>query len=247
MDEMNKLLNKAEKHCTGEMVCCKYLYRNKEEGHFEDILDGDGILKMNLKEDAGDPRNPINDKIKGIFFTATVDKGSKTGEPIRTSPYGSSRLQISIDYLIHPSKSNLYFADFYCVSEASYHYVVLVASEPKSADNNFYVNHLPKLEWDKNKFLISSNENVFQVSSANNVIVEVLYTSEIDIKKALDAEKATLEEDIPVSKLNYGVPKNKECRTCNLWKSPLRPSKKKTFGPSDDDDGLLSQIDPIHS
>ncbi|KAK2184229.1 hypothetical protein NP493_276g03011 [Ridgeia piscesae] len=51
---------------------CDVFYRNKPR-------EKDNKMKVYMKDDNGDPKSPINGRIKGLFFATHVDP--RTGEP----------------------------------------------------------------------------------------------------------------------------------------------------------------------
>src|ERR1700733_5139423 len=106
---------------------CRWLYRNKPLEYFEEILaNGGGIMKTYEKDNSGDPASPINLRLMGLSFTASVRAGSTTGLPIPVSPFGNTRLHVPATELLKKTH-NLYFSDFYCHGRQSrLHHVMLV-------------------------------------------------------------------------------------------------------------------------
>ena len=222
LNQMKQLLQKAERYCDGNMVPCNLLYRNRPREYFDAILQNNkGIMKPVMKNRGGDPRNPINNKLEAVFFTASVRRGSTDGEPIEKSPYGPSRFQASIEYLIDPYKYNLYFADFYC-SGSNYHYISLVVAEVDSEADDICYSNLPLLKWDNNEFLTCDDDNFFEIVDCDHCIIEVFYTNTVNMRKALKRRKAHFRHDINTPGKGFliceGMDKNLECSTCNFSK-----------------------------
>lgn len=213
--QMKKLLYKAKKYCNGYMVQCKWLYRNKEKNYFDDLFRRNrGIMVPIMKDGSGDPRSFINGQLEGIFFTASVKKGSENGEPLEHSAYGTSRLLVDINYLIDPDAFNLYFADFYCLGNDN-HYIILVIAEADSEADNLCYRNLPLLDWYDNAFLAISHD--FEVTDSDSCVIEVFYTNDVNMKKALRKRMAYLHHDISTHKRNPEVYKDLDCLTCNAF------------------------------
>ncbi|ESO05596.1 hypothetical protein HELRODRAFT_77414, partial [Helobdella robusta] len=161
---------------------CLYLYRNKRREHFERVEQFHGnVLKPTLKDHSGDQRSPINGKIYGSFFTANVQLGSASGEPFRKSPFGDTRLLLPVQYFIDKNswRTNLYFADFYCLHH-EHHYVTLVVTQKYSEVDMFCWRHLVNLNVRSNPFLFYNSRRGFQVVDMKYLTVEVYYTHEVN-------------------------------------------------------------------
>ena len=213
---MRNLLDAAGAYCDGDMEPCKWLYRNKHKEYFDDILQTNrGIMEPITKDGSGDPRNPINGKLDGVFFTASIKKGSNC-EPLKRSPYGSSRFQVPLEYLIDSDCYNLYFADFYCAG-TDYHYVVLVVAEVDSKADDFCGDNLPLLEWDDNEFLTCvGDEDYFQVTNSKSCIIELFYAKVVNMKRALKMGGAFVRDDISSFPRRQELHKNLNCSVCNF-------------------------------
>ncbi|ESO05576.1 hypothetical protein HELRODRAFT_135179, partial [Helobdella robusta] len=128
------------------------LYRNKTRKHFKNVKRHyDNKLIPCLKDRSGDQRSPINGKLYGLCFTASVRPWSMTGEPLPKSPFGNTRLMLPVEYLLEED-TNLYFADFYCLY-GDHHYVTLVVTGRFSEADKFCWRHLIKLDITDNPFL----------------------------------------------------------------------------------------------
>ena len=233
---MNTILCKAIEYCDGDIVPCKWLYRNKPKEYFDEIFKSNkGIMKPVMKNRGGDPRNPINNKLEAVFFTASVKRGSTDGEPIEKSPYGSTRFQASIEYLIDPDIYNLYFADFYC-SGSEFHYISLVVAESDSEADVICGDCLPMLKWNNNAFLTCDDDNQFEVTDSDFCIIEVLHAKDVDMAKAFAEGHAILKHDLRTHGRallrDGGLDKNLECSVCNNLK-PSWGKHREQFDPSD--------------
>ena len=208
------------------MVPCNWLYRNKPVKYLYEIFnENGGIMEPIMKDKSGDPRSPINGKLEGVFFTASVKRGSKVGKPLEKSPYGYSRFQVFIEYLFNPKDYRLYFADFYCAG-ARCHYVILVVAEINSEADIFCWHNLPLLQWNDNKFLTCNDETFFNVTDSKFCIIELFYTNEVNITKALIRGKAEILCGFPTCRRSQEVHKNLNCSICNAFS----PSENKVRG-----------------
>ena len=198
------------------MVPCKWLYRNKPKAYFDEIIYWKGgLMEATTKDQSGDPRSPINGRIKGIFFTASVKRGSIDGELIEKSPYGSSRFQVSIKYIKHIFYHNLYFADFYCAG-SNYHYVILVIAQVNSESDIFCRRNLMILQWSNNAFLTDDGCS-FYVNDTSCCVIEVMYANDVNLVMALAKKEARLIDNIPTFGRNPKVVrKSPRCPVCNI-------------------------------
>lgn len=211
---MRKLLKKAENYCNGDMVLCKWLYRNKNKEYFDYIIERNGgIMEPVMKDRSGDPRSPINCRVWGVFFTAKAKRGTE-GDSLEKSPYGSSCFKVPLEYLIDPDCYNLYFADFYCLG-TGYHYVVLVVAEKDSKADDFCGNILPLLDWDDNEFLTFS-DNSFEVTYSDYCVVEILYTKIVNMMRALKVDGAEMQHNITTCGRRSELHKQLTCPECNF-------------------------------
>ncbi|XP_046568063.1 phytanoyl-CoA hydroxylase-interacting protein-like isoform X3 [Haliotis rubra] len=176
---LRKLLRKAEEHCSsGTSDIVSTLYRNKRTSYFDDIKENcNNIMEPYLKDNGGDPRCPINGKLKGLFFNVTLVSGSIPAN----SPFGDTRVRVPLSEVFDDS-ANLYFADFYCKPSRSrrVHYVTLVLTRPGSDADSFCQQHLIKLNSHDNTYL-SKTFFSYKTLDRDAVHVEVMYTEAVDL------------------------------------------------------------------
>ncbi|XP_067676112.1 phytanoyl-CoA hydroxylase-interacting protein-like [Haliotis asinina] len=177
---LRKLLRKAELHCcSGTSDIVSTLYRNKPSRYFDDIkANHNNIMKPYLKDNGGDPRCPINGRLKGLFFNVTLVCGSIPPN----SPFGNTRVKVSLSEVFDDS-ANLYFADFYCKpSRRRVHYVTLVLTRSGSDADSFCQQHLLKLDPRDNIYLSKGfSWGPYRTLNRDAVHVEVMYTEAIDL------------------------------------------------------------------
>ncbi|XP_046584392.1 phytanoyl-CoA hydroxylase-interacting protein-like [Haliotis rubra] len=129
-----------------------------------------------LKDNGGDPRCPINGRLKGVFFGVTPWNGRLPTK----SPFGDTRVVVPLKRLFDDS-ARLYFADFYCMKDQrKNHYVILVLTKKDTKADNFCEKHLIRLDERTNVFL-RKEESTYKTLRQGNVWVEVFYTDEVDI------------------------------------------------------------------
>ena len=209
---------------------CDVFYRNKPPEYFTKCRKKGNKMKVYWKDDNGDPRSPINGRIKGLFFATGVDQD--TGRPPGMSPFGSKRVSIPAKTMM--THSNLYFADFYCKKANGPHYVTLVLTKQGSETDGFCEENLKSLVIRNNDFLWRSSTKKVHVTS--KVSVEVFYTEDIDL--------STLKYPIKSVKVigrgsstPGGIEKNSDCPECNLGDESDEETE------SDEDiDGLAGQF-----
>lgn len=180
-------------------------------------------MKVYDKNSGGDPGCPINHQIKGLFFTATVNRGSTSGEPIYNSPFGSSRLMVPVEDLLRKAP-NLYFADF-CCKGRPHHYVTLVMTKSGSEADRFCADRLLSLNiHNKTRnpfFFYDAVLREYRVTARSYFLVELFFTEDLDIRSY------KVEENVPTfglgTSLPEGVPKNRQCNLCNLRSNDLSP------------------------
>ncbi|ESO05637.1 hypothetical protein HELRODRAFT_171296 [Helobdella robusta] len=220
-EDLKQLMNRATPHYqTGRLVLCKYLYRNKPLKYFEDIVNKrSSIMKTYVKDNSGDPRNPINGKLNGLFFLASVNKGSLTGEPKKTSQFGNTRLTVPVNILFDVHNCKLYFTDFFCM-RGKEHFVTLVLTLENSEADRFCQEKLIPLNVFNNPFLMYDLHSAsFRVPDCKIFTVEVFYTENVN----LHSGKITKVKTIGNRRFSRkGVPKNPECSLCNLPYDSLR-------------------------
>ncbi|XP_050410291.1 phytanoyl-CoA hydroxylase-interacting protein-like [Patella vulgata] len=225
-DDVQRLFDMAEKlrgesftrkKCT-KSIPIPYLYRNKPSNH-ETMLKAEetGIISKYLKDKNGDQASSINEKIKGLFFSASANK--KTKQPQEFSYFGNYRIMIKPELLL--PGLNLYFADFYCQGEKKQHYVTLVLTTPDSLEDRYCRDRLVKLDINNNNFLYYQKKIGYRVTKA--MLVEVLYTEDVDLTKLRSKKSGFVEQIIPNRNVlgrgqskPEGIPKYTSCDKCNL-------------------------------
>jgi len=218
---VSRLHDAAKRNCYG-MVPCNWMYRNKGHTYFSRIEASGGVMRTQLKDDGGDPRSPINGKLRGLFFMANNDM---SGEPPDYSFFGPVRIQIKSDELFRLAP-NLYFADFYCMGTgySRKHYVILVMTKTGSSADLFCRQNLVPLDTANNPFLYTNNGRLYYTCS--NLMVEVFYTANLNITELQSSGKAiktTVMTQGRGHSTRGGKPKNPSCPTCNV--SPITESR----------------------
>lgn len=173
-----------------------------------------GIMEVYLKDNSGDPASPINLQIKGLFFMASVERGSTTGEPISRLPFGPIRICVPAEELLAKAP-NIYFVDFYCMRGQN-HQVTLVMTRPGSKTDKFCAERLLPLDLDyrtRNPFFFRDVTGQLRVSTRNKLLVELLFTKDLDINRYSLEDVRTVGRG---SSTSGGIPKNPECPLCNL-------------------------------
>ncbi|XP_067675190.1 phytanoyl-CoA hydroxylase-interacting protein-like [Haliotis asinina] len=223
---LRKLLCKAKEHCSsGTSDTVSILYRNKPTSYFDDIKENhNNIMKPYLKDNGGDPRCPINGRLKGLFFNVTLQGGTIPHK----SPFGAKRVKVPLSEVFDDS-ANLYFADFYCkrprprnrfgrrsgmVSHrrSKVHYVTLVLTRSGSDADSFCQQHLLKLDPQDNIYL-SKKSCIYKTLDRDAVHVEVMYTEDVDLTDRDLTSTPTIGagESTP-----GGIPKTVGCSICKV-------------------------------
>lgn len=210
---------KAVQHAKwhGDSIC-KYFYRNKPQHYFDDIFSNhNGLMEVYIKDNSGDPGSPINGRINGLFFMASVEPGTTSGQPVMRSAFGGTRLLLPTTTLLSVTP-NVYFADFYCM-RGQYHYVTLVLTKPYSETDTFCANRLLRLslnDKENNPFLFYDVSGQLRVSTRDHLHVELLFTENLDINQY----RSTLQQYTPLIGKGQttpgGLPKKANCSTCNV-------------------------------
>lgn len=226
--EIERLRQKAANHATydgllRQSALCVWFYRNKTRQYFDDVYaNHGGLMEVYIKDNSGDRRSPINGRIKGLFFMAGVEPGSTTGLPKHDSAFGSTRLLVPANDLLEKAP-NLYFADFYCMRNPSFHYVTLVMTKPGSVADKFCADHILLLPMSlndsaSNPFLFYNASGELQVCTRSNLSIELLFTENLDITPY----RYTLQHNTPLIGKGCttpgGVPKNSsgQCSLCRV-------------------------------
>lgn len=212
----NKALNSLGK-C--RMAKCSYLYRNKDQKYFEDMVSNkNSIMNPYFKDSGNDPLNPMNKRLGGLFFMASVNS---SGEVPEESSFGNTRLMIPVETLM--TDVRLYFADFFCLQGRN-HYVTLVACKPGTKTDTFCQQKLIQISLTENKFFTFVGFGNCKVSNHCNVFVEIVITQPIDLKKELkhspNMRTSYIIYGVPIVGCGYskkqGVLKNDQCDICNI-------------------------------
>ncbi|XP_046569306.1 phytanoyl-CoA hydroxylase-interacting protein-like [Haliotis rubra] len=212
----------------------KHFYRNKPPPYFGDIFyNHNGVMKPYLKDHNGDQLSPINGKLNGLFFSASVK--FSTGKVPSTSCFGAKRLYVPAEVLFD-GNTCLYFTDFYCTSSRGPHYVTLVMTRKGSEADRFCQTRLRQLNPFNNPFLYKKNCSygwqVFTCTCSVCLNIEVFYTENVDIKWLLDRHRNNAYfENVETFGQGHsslmGIPKNTKCKVCNLQLgSPLKRQPK---------------------
>ena len=200
----------SKKRVFPHFLRCQYLYRDKCDGHFTN--NQLGILHVNLKDTNGDPANPINERLFGIFFSASMDR--KTGFPPITSIYGSERINIRPRFFLD-NFTNVYFSDFYCFNKSASHYVLLVITMKDTEADMICENKLEKLDKYNNPFLWINTRGYIMVTS--KVWLEVFFTYNINMKDLRKNGMVLIKRCIYDQKSSRGPKsKNTDCEVCNI-------------------------------
>ena len=195
---------------TNDFIACLYFFRDKFSDYWDEILQKEGgIMKPYLKRNNGDPASPINDALRGLYFSTRVDPD--TMKPPAHSMFGPFRFQLFSTQLFNES-SRLYFSDFYCYGQI--HFVTLVLTVPNSPTDKFCQTHLVELNIRDNDFLKCvwlPQENVNIVFVTKRLTVEVVFTESIPIS----GKMLTLVSCSRTTQVS-GRTKELHCETCNL-------------------------------
>ena len=216
--DLSRLHDAAVEYVSSDsMERCDWFYRNKSNEYFTSIRDSGGVMRTEFKDNGGDPRSPINGRLRGLFFMAN----NVNGQPPPYSYFGPRRIQIEADELFRLAPK-LYFADFYCMKGLR-HYVILVMTRPRSQADWFCQNHLVQLDIRNNPFLRFSNGHLY-TSNANNFDVEVFYTEDLNIGELQRSRKAfmtTVETRGQGHSTPGGRRKDRFCGICNPMTDPF--------------------------
>ena len=194
--------------CNPHAVQCQYFYRDKEMRHF--TKNQTGKIQVYLKDTNGDPANPINERLSGIFFGAWMHR--KTGYPPATSIYGPERLYIHPSVLLN-DQYNLYFSDFYCLNKS--HYILLVITKKFTENDKFCEKYIEKLDMFNNQFLWITPLGSIMVTT--KMWVEIFFTDDINLPNILN-NKIIFIKYVKYNKQSSPGPKSKNtnCKVCNI-------------------------------
>lgn len=183
-----------------------------------------------LKDWNGDPRSPINNAISGLFFEPFVNRHAP-------SPYGDWKFSVEAIELIN-ERSNIYFADFYCMTTTEHHTITLVVTTPHSEADDFCQINLPQLNKFYNQFLyVDNEENVVKVKTAPEITIELLVCKDVHMNELVAEGKAEFNGINGDSSLRHGgMFKRSNCHVCNIVvnskPSKYKPGDKQRFGES---------------
>uniref|UniRef100_A0A671RKS7 Phytanoyl-CoA hydroxylase-interacting protein-like n=2 Tax=Sinocyclocheilus anshuiensis TaxID=1608454 RepID=A0A671RKS7_9TELE len=208
---LTQLLEKAEV-IAGRMLRFSVFYRNQHKEYFDHAREAqNNKMLSSVKDNSGSHGSPISGKLEGIFFCCNTE--FNTGKPPQDSPYGRYRFKLPAEELFSP-KTNLYFADFYCMYTA-YHYVILVIAPKGSSGDEFCKQRLPALDLANNRFMTCSEDEdgrlVFH--HAQDLILEVIYTDPVDLSLGTVAE---ISGHQLMSQSTVNAKKDPSCKTCNI-------------------------------
>ena len=174
---VQKASEEVNREAPGQFKTCKCFYRDKDQCYYNDIFQNcQGIMKKYEKDSHGDPANPINEQISGLFFSATMHKSS--GQPLSHSIYGNRRVKIQPWQLMNEN-TNLYFADFYCIRDR--HWVQLVLAKNHTDADDTCSQLLTKLNKCENPFLQIYPTDPTTIRVTTGVAVEVFYTHDVNL------------------------------------------------------------------
>lgn len=195
------------------------LYRNKPKDYWLSMREVDnGVMLPYTKDYNGDPGNPINGRISGLFFAGTKEK--KTGFLPRYSPFGDWRFVLPVERLVSCDMNNqyMYFCDFYCHS--SLHYVTVVLTKPDSPADDFCKENCLKLDPNNPFFRVDLSGQFYMNMQLR---VELFYTEAVNVRFELQNDPIRCRLG-PTniygrgrSKV-LGIKKNPNCNVCNLYK-----------------------------
>ncbi|XP_064612951.1 phytanoyl-CoA hydroxylase-interacting protein-like [Liolophura sinensis] len=204
------------KQTNAAMSQATFLYRDKSKEYFGDIfLNHGGVMHPYLKDNTGDPKCPITNRLKGLFFSTAISRKSKL--PLVYSPFGPHRFLVPLTELLQNTGSwKLYFADFYCLDrdKQNSHHVNLVLCEKDTDAYKMCEECLLALP-SGNPFLqVVAGHSEYLVNS--HIKVEVIYTKEIDIVRMCRDTDAEM-QIVPSHGRSdpRGIPKNPKCVKCN--------------------------------
>lgn len=234
--ELSQLMERATNHLKGddrgEYREAVVFYRNKPKEYWDKIsaegrAQGDEIFveKAYLKDYNGDSGNPINRKIKGLFFNA---KTEPDGSLPKVSPFGNVRFHIEAQYML-TTKHHLYFSDYYCTGAWSPHYVTIVVTYPGSEQDKFCAEHLLPLDLKANDFIYISSDDKVMVHNSKGLIVEVFYAGNVNL---FLGRFKPCEIRGRGSSSYWGLAKLAACKRCNLYDDegcPIKPEEENKF------------------
>ena len=195
------------------MLLCSHFYRDKYLSQWQTSPKHHMIPYT--KDMNGDPRNPINgrDDIKGIYFNAHVCK--ETGKPIEPSLFGNCRLPIHAAVFLN-HMHNMFFSDFYCLTERKAHYVTLVICRRGSKEDMICRNLLVKLDMCNNPFLCIKGVSYYV---SKTLWVEVFYATSDPVDITMyehNMHRVDCKYPESLHLTLRGKYKTKDCKICNI-------------------------------
>ncbi|XP_064613031.1 uncharacterized protein LOC135476829 [Liolophura sinensis] len=208
----NRALEFHRKRVWRSMELATCLYRKKTKEYFGDIfLNHGGVMHPYLKDNTGDPKCPITNRLKGLFFSTAI-----SGAQLPSS-FGPHRFVVPLIALLqNMGPWQFYFADFYCLDkDKRFHHVNLVLCEKDTDAYKMCEECLLRLP-SENPFLqVAADHSKCLVNS--HIKVEIIYTKEIDIVRMCRDMGAEM-QTVPSYETSdpRGIPKNPKCLNCNI-------------------------------
>ena len=230
-NQMKSLLQKAVEFVQAAnakgMQAIQYLYRNKSPEYFCEIMQSNGTMVPYMKDFNGDPGNPINGCLPGLFFSGILDRNSNGLNPV--SPFGTQRITLPLGRLLN-EQFNLFFDDFYCYHlQNPVHYVTLVITHPGSEADSFCQRKLLQLDKHNNPFLC-----VEPIKSDNcSCVDDMQIKSPISIQNNLTGEAVSSHEDATLSNEVEVHLSNTQDETCVLTQHQIESDRTDMPQPKD--------------
>jgi hypothetical protein len=209
------LVLQTKKKRSKKYVSIEYFYRDKDLRYYQ-MATTSGVMQTYIKDNNGDPRSPINERLHGLHFSVNIE--FSTGKPMHYSVYGNTRLCIPAEAMMDACP-NVYFADFFCLKKGVHH-VTLVLTRPDSVSDCFCKKHLILLDPESNPFLRrrenSDGQRCVEVLN-NGIWIEVFFTEDIDMRAALGSSVGGKLLRVQQRGKRTGPrPKDITCRFCNV-------------------------------
>ena len=174
-------------------------------------------METYIKDASGDLRSPINGRLCGLFFLATVNS---YGRPFPYSPFGDQRILVSTEEVLNLAP-NMFFADFHCMqNKQNIHHVTIVLTKPGSRVDRFCRRSLPRLDLSDNPFFYEDDGHIW-VSSA--VFVNVFVTEDMELNSMINRGDAKIKYPVQIRGQgktsqggNYGL-KTANCEHCDIF------------------------------
>ncbi|XP_021365851.1 phytanoyl-CoA hydroxylase-interacting protein-like [Mizuhopecten yessoensis] len=216
--EVLELYNKAAHFLSNSpptLTNISHFYRNKSEEYFSNIMRTDGVMHKYDKNWGGDQASTLNKQVQGLFFSAAVDPVTRL--PPDVSYFGPLRLHVPTNVLLN-NNINMYFSDFYC--HYVNHKVQLVFTVKGSPTDDFCRQRLVLVDQTNNPFLTRVRCGFTEIVRVTmNVTVEIFYTEDVPVRAMVCRSNVfftTTKQKGNALVMVNGIPKNKNCRICNL-------------------------------